>query len=91
MQAYQFFEASMLVCFGLSWPTAIIKTLRSKNVASMSVAFFWLIFVGYACGIFFKLLGKFDWVFFFYLLNLSMVGLEIMLYYRYRKPTQHVS
>lgn len=88
MQAYQFFEAGMLICFGLSWPMAIFKTWRSKNVASMSIAFFWLIFTGYACGLLFKILGKFDWVFLFYLTNLLMVGLEIMLYYRYRKlPT----
>ena len=84
MQAHSFFEAGMLVCFGASWPMALLKTIRTKNVQGLSIAFFWLIFIGYGCGLLFKVLGEFNWVFFFYLLNMGMVGAEIMLYYRYR-------
>ena len=31
-----FFEAVMLLCFGMSWPMAIIKTLRARSVQGVS-------------------------------------------------------
>ena len=32
-----YLEAVMLICFGLSWPAAIVKTLRARSVKGMSL------------------------------------------------------
>lgn len=84
MEMAPYFEAGMLACFGAAWPAAIVKTLRAKQVEGISILFLWLVFAGYASGMAFKLIGIFDWVFVLYALNFSMVGTEIVLYYRYR-------
>ena len=47
----QFFEGAMLVCFGVSWPIAILKTFRTKRVEGKSRIFLILVFVGYLAGI----------------------------------------
>ena len=40
-------EGLMLICFGVSWPPAIIKTLRVKNPAGKSFIFMMLVLTGY--------------------------------------------
>ncbi len=80
-----YLEAIMLICFGLSWPVAIAKTLRTRNVKGMSLFFLIIIEVGYLAGILYKLLGHRDWVVALYLMNYLLVGFEIILYYRYSK------
>ena len=45
----------MLVCFGLSWPFNIAKSLRSRTARGKSIAFEVLIILGYLFG----LIGKF--------------------------------
>lgn len=82
------FEAGMLVGFGVSWPVAVIKTYRSKTVVGLSGVFLWFIFVGYVCGILFKVFGSLDWVTWFYAMNLVLVVAELALYYRYRGRTE---
>ena len=44
-------EAIMLICFGASWPPAIIKTLKVKNPKGKSFIFLSLVTFGYFCGI----------------------------------------
>ena len=44
-------EGIMLICFGVSWPPAIIKTLRVKNPQGKSFIFLSLVLIGYLCGI----------------------------------------
>ena len=78
-----FFESVMLICFGLSWPVAILKTLRTRNVKGMSPFFLGIIEVGYLAGILFKCFGQCDWVLGLYLLNLVLVGIELGLYLRF--------
>lgn len=39
-------EAGMLVCFGISWPFNIAKSLRSRTAKGKSVAFELLIIAG---------------------------------------------
>ena len=78
------FEAIMMVCFGLSWPMSIYRTWKVKNPVGKSVAFLWLIIVGYAAGIVNKILGKMDWVVCLYALNLLMVAADLFLVYLYR-------
>ena len=44
-------EAGMLICFGLSWPFNISKSLRSRTAKGKSVVFEILVIVGYLCGL----------------------------------------
>ncbi len=80
-----FFEAVMLLCFGMSWPMAIIKTLRARSVQGVSPYFLGIIEVGYLAGILFKYFGKCDWVIGLYILNLILVGIELWLYVYYSR------
>jgi hypothetical protein len=84
------FEAVMLVCFGCSWPFAVAKTLRTRDVRGKSIIFITLIFIGYLSGIFHKLTTDYDAVIWLYVTNGSLVFTEMVLYYRYQgrhRPT----
>jgi len=77
------FEAIMLVCFGLSWPISIAKSLRTKVVSGKSPLFMAIICIGYLSGIIHKALCAFDWVILLYTVNMMMVAVDLALYYRY--------
>jgi len=77
------FEALMLVCFGLSWPLSIVRTLRSKSVAGKSPYFIGIIILGYLFGLINKIQNM-DWVFWLYILNIMMVSADLILYFKYR-------
>lgn len=81
------FESVMLLCFGCSWPFAIAKTIRTKTVEGKSIVFITLIFIGYLAGIIFKLVGNLDRVIWLYITNGSMVFTEIVLYFKYNRPS----
>ena len=51
-----FFETLMIVCFGLSWPLAIVRSLRTKSTKGKSPFFMCFIAFGYVGGIIAKLL-----------------------------------
>lgn len=80
-----FFEAGMLVCFGMAWPTSIIKSWRARTAKGKSVFFLFIVLIGYACGIVHKILYNMDIVILFYILNLLMVAADICIYYRNRR------
>ena len=80
------FEAGMLLCFGASWPAAVLKTYRTKNVEGKSVLFLFLILIGYICGMINKVLNfGYDFVFWLYVLNFALVFCYFVLYFRYKK------
>jgi hypothetical protein len=79
------FEVIMLVCFGVSWPVSIAKTLRTKSVEGKSSVFLIIIGLGYASGIAHKWLYSRDWTTALYCVNLCMVVADIFLYYRFSK------
>jgi hypothetical protein len=79
------FEAIMLACFGMAWPVSIYKSYTSKETKGKSVAFLFILVVGYIAGIIHKLLYSRDWVVYLYLLNLLMVSADIVLYYRNKR------
>ena len=79
------FEVIMLLCFGLSWPLSIAKTLKAKRVEGKSPFFMIAICVGYASGIINKLLYNPDWVTALYILNLVMVATDLVLYFKYSR------
>ncbi|MBQ8814263.1 MAG: hypothetical protein IJZ85_07205 [Lachnospiraceae bacterium] len=77
----------MVVSFGASWPFNVIKSYRARTTKGKSLLFLVLIFFGYICGIISKLTAEsFKWyVLFFYVLNLIMVGADLVLYWRNSK------
>lgn len=85
----EIFEAAMVICFGISWPTSIIKSLTSRSAKGKSIIFLICIVTGYVCGIISKLVsGKITYVFIFYVLNLIMVSIDLVLFFRNKKLDQ---
>lgn len=80
----ELFEILMIVSFGFSWPLNVIKSYKARTTKGKSLFFLILIFVGYIFGITSKLLAPlFKWyVMFFYVINLTMVGIDLLLYVR---------
>jgi hypothetical protein len=81
--AVSLFEAVMVVCFGISWPISIAKTLRTKVVAGKSPMFMAIVCIGYLSGVVHKLLFSRDWITILYLTNLVMVAIDLALYRKY--------
>lgn len=76
----------MLVCFGISWPFNIAKSLRSRTAKGKSVAFELLIIAGYLCGLVGKLiLGNLSYVVVFYIADILMVAVDLVLTLRNRR------
>ena len=86
-------EITMLLCFGASWPMNVIKSWRARTAKGKSLAFLCLIEIGYVAGVASKLLNPSymasfaqKWyVLFFYILNFTMVGVDLCLYFRNRR------
>lgn len=83
-------EIVMVVSFGASWPLNVMKSYKARTAKGKSLSFLCLIFFGYIAGIASKLINDVymaafseKWyVLFFYVLNLLMVGTDIVLYFR---------
>lgn len=78
------YEIFMLICFGASWPFAVYKTYKSKNVQGKSLAFLLLILAGYVFGILHKINYNNDFVVWLYVANGLLVVADLILYYRYK-------
>ena len=90
-------EACMILCFGISWPLSIIKSLKTRTAKGKSISFAYFIWTGYIFGLTRKFLqyaitADRDWVFYmgwiFYVINLLTVSIDIALYYRNRRLDQ---
>jgi hypothetical protein len=81
------FEAIMLICFGVSWPISILKTVRTRVVAGKSPLFMGIVALGYVSGIIHKYVYSMDWVMGLYIANLLMVIFDFCLYFHYAKKT----
>ena len=83
-------EIVMIVSFGASWPLNVIKSYKARTAKGKSLAFLCLIFFGYIAGITSKFMNEAymasfrqKWyVLFFHFLNLIMVGIDLILYFR---------
>ncbi len=84
-------EALMIICFGLSWPVSIHKSYTSRTAKGKSVVFELFIWIGYVFGIIRKIIeissgaqfGFLFWLAFaFYILNISEITIDIILYFR---------
>ena len=81
----QIFETVMLVCFGLSWPFNIAKSIKSRTARGKSLQFELLIVVGYLFGIAGKFVGgNVTYVLAVYVLDVLMVSTDIVLTCRNR-------
>ena len=77
------FESVMLICFGLSWPLNVIKAYKARTTQGTSLPFILLIITGYIAGITAKLIsGQLNYVLIVYLLNLVIVSLNDVVYFR---------
>ncbi|MCA3017171.1 MAG: hypothetical protein ING60_12085 [Rhodocyclaceae bacterium] len=77
-------EAVMLACFGLAWPLANVRMLRTGQAEGKGLAFTTIIFCGYLAGAGAKLAMVTDAaplapIFWFYLVNAGSVGANIFL------------
>ena len=79
-------ETVMLVCFGLSGPSNLVKAYRSRTAKGTSLPFILLITLGYAAGIAAKFVGgKVNYVLAAYILNIIMVLLNLVVYFRNKR------
>ncbi len=86
-------EVIMLLCFGASWPINVIKAYRVRTAKGKSVIFLYLIIIGYIVGIASKFcneayMAEFSkkwYVLCFYFLNMIMVTVDLIMYYRNRR------
>lgn len=80
-------EALMIVGFGISWPLSVYKAIKSKTAKGTSFLFLAFIECGYIAGITSKIVNpSFNWstrwwVFVFYVFNLTMVTINIVIYF----------
>lgn len=85
-------EALMILCFGLSWPISIRKSWISKTAKGKSLFFEFFIWIGYIFGIARKTIlwnaatEPLEWLFylgwFFYVLNIVEISIDMALYFR---------
>ena len=84
------FEAMMLICFGASWPFAVMKTYKTKNPKGKSIRFLILIIVGYLCGIIHKIIYTLDIVILLYIVNLLLVSADLFLCLLYKNKEKNL-
>lgn len=83
-------EITMILLFGCSWPINVIKSYKARTAKGKSILFLLFIFVGYIAGIASKFtspeyMAAFAdkwYVLVFYFINITMVGIDILLYIR---------
>lgn len=89
-------EAAMLICFGVAWPLANLRMLRSRRAEGKGMAFTAIILCGYIAGALAKLAlashgHTLPPVFWLYVLNTVSVGGNLVLQWRLgRKPAAQV-
>ena len=86
-------EIIMLLCFGASWPINVAKSYKARTAKGKSPLFLILIILGYIAGIISKFfneayMASFSskwYVLFFYFLNMFMVSVDLVLYFRNKR------
>ncbi|MBQ6547629.1 MAG: hypothetical protein IJL79_01645 [Candidatus Methanomethylophilaceae archaeon] len=73
----------MLLCFAFAWPFSIYKLYKTKSTKGKSILFSMVVMLGYVFGIANKLVSNdVNHVMFFYFLDLGLVLIDSMLYFR---------
>lgn len=79
-------ETVMIICFGLSWPLSIRRSITSKSTQGKSLMFMVFILIGYFAGLSSKMLTQtYNLAFYFYFPNIIMVVTDIALYFKNKK------
>ena len=78
----QILECVMLICFGISWPISVYKSITSKSTKGKSVVFLIAILIGYIAGISSKILSKtFSYVLVLYFINFFIVFTDFIVFF----------
>lgn len=90
MSTPELLEAVMLVCFGLAWPLANLRMLRTRRAEGKGLPFTLVILTGYLCGASAKLMMLADGlplapVFWLYAVNTVSVGVNLALQWHYAR------
>lgn len=80
-----YFELGMLICFGISWPFNLAKSIKTRSTKGKSLVFLLAIEIGYVLGIIHKLLYSMDFALVVYVINLAMVSADLVLYFINKK------
>ena len=83
MTEFSIWEVLFLLCFAVSWPVSIAKSLRTKVVIGKSPLFMSLIILGYIFGIIHKSQYSNDIVIWLYVFNAVLVSIDLFLYCLY--------
>ena len=83
MTNFSIWEVLFLLCFAVSWPVSIAKSLRTKVVIGKSPLFMSLVVLGYVFGIIHKSLYSNDIVIWLYVFNAVLVSTDLFLYFLY--------
>ena len=80
------FEIIMLLCFGVSWPISVYKSIKTGSTKGKSVVFILAIILGYISGITGKIINnQINYVLAFYFFNLIIVSIDLVIYFINRK------
>ena len=92
MTVPEILETIMLVCFGFSWPIAVVKNIKAKTAKAMSLPYILLVIVGYIAGIVAKIIsGNLSYVLVIYAINVFVVTVNLVVYFinlRYDKKAE---
>ena len=93
MDIVQLCEIGMLIAFGFSWPFNIHKSWTSGTARGKSVLFECVVIFGYCIGLVGKYVtsmrtGVFPWSVWFYLADIVMVAIDLVLTIRNKKRDQ---
>ncbi|MBO7409436.1 MAG: hypothetical protein J6T68_00690 [Candidatus Methanomethylophilaceae archaeon] len=73
----------MLLCFAFAWPFSIVKQWRTGTSKGKSILFSYVIILGYIFGMINKVVSDdINYVFAFYVIDLVLVLIDTLLYYR---------
>jgi hypothetical protein len=80
------FEMLFMICFGVAWPSTVIKSFRTRTAKGKSLVFVIMAWIGYVFGISAHIVGDaIDYPLIFYCVNITMVSADLILYFRNRK------
>jgi hypothetical protein len=82
---FSIFEALMLICFGVSWPFSIVRSVKARSSKGKSLLYLVLLDLAYVAGILHKTIVSLDIVLGLYIINFIMVSIDIALYFRNAK------
>ena len=82
----QILETIMLICFGVSWPVSVYKSITTRSTQGKSIVFMSAILLGYFAGILSKLIsGNINYVLVIYLFNSLVVSFDFILFFINKK------